>query len=130
MGGLPGERGINEREERKGYRTRNARARPSNTAVRDLLGNEAYTNALVAFLGGTEVGVVKAGSRTGTKYRWPPALSISLPCLSLSSVPIHPSRHHVCRYSVLVAEERHMATSRRATGRWQELRGFNQRVPS
>ena len=44
-----------------GYMVRQARARPSNTMVRDLLSDERYTEAVVRFLEATNVGEVKAG---------------------------------------------------------------------
>ena len=40
---------------------RQARARPSNTMVRDLLSDERYTEAVLRFLRDTRVGEVKAG---------------------------------------------------------------------
>ena len=45
-----------------GYRVRQARARPSNTSVRDLLSNDRYTKAVLGFLRNTRVGEVKAGA--------------------------------------------------------------------
>ena len=45
-----------------GYRVRQARARPSNTSVRDLLSNDQYTEAVLSFLRDTRVGEVKAGA--------------------------------------------------------------------
>ena len=44
-----------------GYGVRQARARPSNTPVRDLLSNEQYTDAVLGFLGAARVGEVKEG---------------------------------------------------------------------
>ena len=44
-----------------GYRVRQARARPSNTSVRELLSNDRYTEAVLGFLRNTRVGEVKAG---------------------------------------------------------------------
>ena len=44
-----------------GYGVRQARARPSNTSVRDLLSGEQYTDAVLKFLEDTKVGEVKAG---------------------------------------------------------------------
>ena len=44
-----------------GYRVRQARARPSNTSIRDLLSDDRYTEAVLRFLGDTKVGEVKAG---------------------------------------------------------------------
>ena len=45
-----------------GYRVRQARARPSNTSVRDLLANDRYSEAVLRFLRDTRVGEVKAGA--------------------------------------------------------------------
>ena len=44
-----------------GFRVRQARARPSNTSIRDLLADERYTEAVLRFLEATNVGEVKAG---------------------------------------------------------------------
>ena len=44
-----------------GYRFRQARARLSNTTVRDLLSDDRYTDAVLGFLGATRVGEVKGG---------------------------------------------------------------------
>ena len=44
-----------------GFHVRQARARPSNTTVRELLFNSKYTEAVLRFLGGTRVGEVKEG---------------------------------------------------------------------
>ena len=44
-----------------GFHVRQARARPSNTTVRELLLNERYTEVVLDFLGKTRVGEVKAG---------------------------------------------------------------------
>ena len=44
-----------------GFHVRQARARPSNTTVRELLSNSRYTNAVLDFLGKTRVGEVKEG---------------------------------------------------------------------
>ena len=44
-----------------GYHVRQARARPSNTTVRDLLSNSRYTSAVLDFLDKTRVGEVKEG---------------------------------------------------------------------
>ena len=38
-----------------------ARARPSNTTIRELLTNDRYTRAVLDFLGNTRVGEVKEG---------------------------------------------------------------------
>ena len=43
-----------------GYKIRQARARPSNTSVRDLLSDDRYTEAVLSFLRETKVGEVKA----------------------------------------------------------------------
>ena len=45
-----------------GYRVRQARARPSNTSIRDLLSSEQYTGAVLRFLENTRVGEVKEGA--------------------------------------------------------------------
>ena len=47
---------------RFGYRVRQARARPSNTSIRDLLSNDRYTEADLEFLRDTRVGEVKTES--------------------------------------------------------------------
>ena len=44
-----------------GYSVRKAKVRPRNTAVRELVWNDAYTEAVLSFLRETEVGKVKAG---------------------------------------------------------------------
>ena len=44
-----------------GFHVRQARARPSNTTVRELLTNDRYTRAVLEFLGKTRVGEVKEG---------------------------------------------------------------------
>jgi hypothetical protein len=44
-----------------GFHVRQARARPSNTTVRELLSNNRYTEAVLDFLGKTRVGEVKEG---------------------------------------------------------------------
>ena len=44
-----------------GFHVRQARARPSNTTVRELLSNDRYTDAVLNFLGQTRVGEVKEG---------------------------------------------------------------------
>ena len=48
---------------RKGFglHVRQARARPSNTTVRELLSNDKYTEAVLDFLRKTKVGMVKEG---------------------------------------------------------------------
>ena len=43
------------------YRIREAKARLSNKAIRELLGNDAYTEAVLSFLRKTDVGKVKEG---------------------------------------------------------------------
>ena len=45
-----------------GYRVRQARARPSNTSIRDLLSDDRYTEAVLEFLETTRVGEVRAGA--------------------------------------------------------------------
>ena len=44
-----------------GYRVRQARARPSNTSIRDLLSDDRYTETVLGFLEATRVGEVKQG---------------------------------------------------------------------
>ena len=44
-----------------GFHVRQARARPSNTTVREILSNSRYTDAVLTFLEGTRVGEVKEG---------------------------------------------------------------------
>ena len=44
-----------------GFHVRQARARPSNTTVRELLSDSRYTEAVLDFLGKTKVGEVKEG---------------------------------------------------------------------
>ena len=44
-----------------GFHVRQARARPSNTTVRELLSNERYTSAVLDFLSKTKVGEVREG---------------------------------------------------------------------
>ena len=44
-----------------GYRVKEAKARPSNTPIRELLSDDRYTEAVLAFLKATKVGEVKAG---------------------------------------------------------------------
>ena len=70
MGKISGKRkgGVEDRDEgpfksRKGFgfHVRQARARPSNTTVRELLSNSRYTSAVLDFLGKTRVGEVKEG---------------------------------------------------------------------
>ena len=45
-----------------GFRVRQARARPSNTTIRDLLLDDRYTEAVLAFLGAARVGGVREGA--------------------------------------------------------------------
>ena len=65
-----GRKDLGRREEREaplksrrglGFHVRQARARPSNTTVRELLSNSSYTDAILSFLEGTRVGEVKEG---------------------------------------------------------------------
>ena len=60
MGEVSGKR-ERTRKSRKGfgYGVRQARARPSNTSVRELLSNEQYTEAVLRFLDDTKMGEVK-----------------------------------------------------------------------
>ena len=44
-----------------GFHVRQARARPSNTTIRELLSNDRYTEAVLEFLGRTRVGEVREG---------------------------------------------------------------------
>ena len=44
------------------FRVRQARARPSNTSIRDLLSDGRYTEAVLAFLGAAQVGEGKEGA--------------------------------------------------------------------
>ena len=44
-----------------GFHVRQARTRPRNTTVRELLSNSRYTEAVLDFLGRTRVGEVKEG---------------------------------------------------------------------
>ena len=44
-----------------GFRVRQARARPSNTSIRDLLSDYRCTEAVLVFLEATRVGEVKEG---------------------------------------------------------------------
>ena len=44
-----------------GFHVRQARARPSNITVRELLSNCRYTEAVLEFLGKTRLGEVKEG---------------------------------------------------------------------
>ena len=43
------------------YNVREAKARPSNTTIRELMGNDAYAEAILSFLREMGVGKVKAG---------------------------------------------------------------------
>lgn len=42
-----------------GYRVRQARTRPNNTAIRDLLADDRYTGEVVKFLNAARVGIVR-----------------------------------------------------------------------
>ena len=44
-----------------GLRVRQARARPSNTSVRDLMSDDRFMEAVLAFIGSTRVGEMKEG---------------------------------------------------------------------
>ena len=44
-----------------GFHVRQARVRPSNTTVRELMSDDRYTGAVLDFLGKTRVGEVKEG---------------------------------------------------------------------
>ena len=44
-----------------GFHVRQARARPSNTTIRELLSNSRYPDAVLSFLSNTRVGEVKEG---------------------------------------------------------------------
>ena len=44
-----------------GFQVKQARARPSNTTVRELLSNNRYTEAVLVFLRKTRVGEIKDG---------------------------------------------------------------------
>ena len=68
VGKISGKRGLSEEMDRPfksrkgfGFHVRQARARPSNTTVRELLSNSKYTEAVLEFLGKTRVGEVKDG---------------------------------------------------------------------
>ena len=65
VGGVSGKRegGDGPFKSRKGFgfHVRQARARPSNTTVRELLPDSRYTEAVLVFLGKTRVGEVKEG---------------------------------------------------------------------
>ena len=72
VGRISGKRGENEKgnemdggpfRSRKGFgfHVRQARARPGNTTVRELLSNSRYTDAVLEFLDRTRVGEVKDG---------------------------------------------------------------------
>ena len=65
VGKISGRRGEAEGpfKSRKGFgfRVRQARARPSNTTVRELMSDDRYTEAVLNFLGKTRVGEVKEG---------------------------------------------------------------------
>ena len=68
VGRISGKRKEGNRDEgpfkgRKGFgfHVRQARARPGNTTVRELLSDSRYTGAVLDFLGKTRVGEVKDG---------------------------------------------------------------------
>ena len=68
VGGISGRRGKEEGSDRPfksrkgfGFHVRQARARPSNTTVRELLSDDRYTGAVLDFLEKTRVGEVKEG---------------------------------------------------------------------
>ena len=67
VGGISGRRGLRDGREpfksRKGFgfHVRQARARPSNTTVRELLSDSRYTEAVLDFLRRTRVGEVREG---------------------------------------------------------------------
>ena len=70
VGRISGKRGKTGKEKdegpyksRKGFgfHVRQARARPSNTTVRELLSNDRYTSTVLNFLSKTRVGEVKEG---------------------------------------------------------------------
>ena len=68
VGNISGKRDREEGRDRPfksrrcfGFHVRQARARPNNTTVRELLSNDRYTEAVLEFLGSTRVGEVKAG---------------------------------------------------------------------
>ena len=45
-----------------GYDIRKAKIRPSNASIRDLLGNDTFTDAILSFPKDTKVGIVKEGA--------------------------------------------------------------------
>ena len=45
-----------------GHRVKQARARPSNTSIRDLLSDDRYTEAVLELLGETRAGETKVGA--------------------------------------------------------------------
>ena len=49
-----------------GYNVREAQARSSNTTVRELMGHDACTEAILSFLRGTDIEKVKSGVLDGT----------------------------------------------------------------
>jgi hypothetical protein len=61
MGGAQATRDRLKSRKGFGYRVRQARARPSNTSITDLLSDDRYTEAVLAFLGATRVGEVRRG---------------------------------------------------------------------
>ena len=66
VGRISGRREQSDRPSRSrkgfGYRVEQARARPSNTSIRDLLSDDRYTEAVLCFLQETRVGEVKEGA--------------------------------------------------------------------
>lgn len=67
LGDISGDRGRDGREHhlnsRKGfgYGIRKTKVRPSNTSIRDLLGNGAFAEAILPFLKDTKIGMIKEG---------------------------------------------------------------------
>ena len=69
VGRISGKRGLEKDRDSPlksrrgfGFHVRQARARPSNTTVRELLSNSRYTEAVLEFLGKTRVGEVQEGA--------------------------------------------------------------------
>ena len=62
-GGKDNDRDVGPFRSRRGFgfHVKQARARPSNTTVMELLSNSMYTDAVLEFLGKTRVGEVKEG---------------------------------------------------------------------
>ena len=52
-----------------GYRARQARARPSNTSIRDLLSDDQFTKAVLVFPGAARVGEAKEGAIVNNRGR-------------------------------------------------------------